>query len=140
MFSLKMCIFSKAWWFNFVVVMSHRWAGLLSMCRSFLSLLKKKSEGRMKFTAFPPRFYFSLLSCYMLCLLISATNKKVVVCSAKYTGLTDRKISSCIFPVCLLCRSFKCRDGRKKKNSITQNLFCSHLICAHMGSCILSLT
>lgn len=39
--------------FNFAVVMPHRWAGLLSMCRSFLSVLKKKREGEMKRNLLP---------------------------------------------------------------------------------------
>lgn len=78
----------------------------------------------MRFTASLPRFYFSLLSCYMLCLLISATNKKVVVCRAKYTGLMDRKISSYIFPICHFCVGLSNveMEGRKKK-SVIQNLY-----------------
>lgn len=137
-----MCIFPKSWRFNFAVVMPHRWAGLLSMCRSFLSVLKKKREGEMKRNLLPlSQLLFSLLSCDKLCLLISVTNTNVVMCSAKDTGLIDRKTSSYIFPIChLLCRPFKCTDGEeKKKYSLIQNLHYCHLICIHMGRCILPL-
>lgn len=77
----------------------------------------------MRFTASLPRFYFSLLSRYMLCLLISATNMKVVVCRAKYMGLMDRKISSYIFPICHFCVGLSNVKMERRKKKIYNTKF-----------------
>jgi len=98
-----------------VVVMPHRWAGLLSMCRSFLSVLKKREKECRIIHCLYSSSYFSLVCCYELCLLISIANMKVVMCSSKFSGLMYRKIS--IFSQsAIFCKGLSSvqMEGRKK--------------------------
>lgn len=142
-FSLKMCIFHKSWWLNFAVVVPHRWAGLLSMCRSFLSVLKKVREGGMKRNLVPLPLaliflYFLAINYVYLYLLqiqrwwCAAPNMR-----AWWTGRSLPMFSqSAIF-----CKGLSNvqTKGRKKNNSIIQNLYYRRLACIHVGRCIFAL-
>lgn len=102
MFSLKMYIFHKSWYFNFAGVMPCRWAGLLSMCRSFQYLKEQRRRNEEKCIASTSRSYFSLLSCYKLCLLASIINKG---CDVQYQihGLHRQKYLPIFFQSAIFC-------------------------------------